>query len=48
MAGVFVRSRYYFGWKLAEASMISCGIAYNGEDKHGVHWYDAHGAAVLE
>jgi hypothetical protein len=26
-----VRFRYYFGWKLAECSFISCGSAYRAE-----------------
>ena len=34
------RSRYYFGWYLAECAFIACGADYNGRDENGnIQWY---------
>jgi len=35
-----VRSRYYFGWKLAEGGANACGLGYNGVDSHGNFKWD--------
>ena len=30
---IIVRFRYYFAWKLADVSFISCGFGYNGYEE---------------
>lgn len=41
--GFIERCKYYFVWTLAEASLISVGIGFNGIDKNGIsHWFLFH------
>jgi hypothetical protein len=39
LAGVFVRTKYYFGWKLAEAAFVSSGLSWQGDKDPAHPWY---------